>query len=46
MSKFYITTAIHYVNDDPHIGQERFGRQGDAADWPRGENRVANASSW
>jgi methionyl-tRNA synthetase len=20
MSKFYITTAIHYVNDDPHIG--------------------------
>jgi methionyl-tRNA synthetase len=20
MSKFYLTTAIHYVNDDPHIG--------------------------
>ena len=20
MPKFYITTAIHYVNDDPHIG--------------------------
>jgi methionyl-tRNA synthetase len=20
MSKFYVTTAIHYVNDDPHIG--------------------------
>ncbi|HEY3052686.1 MAG TPA: class I tRNA ligase family protein [Thermoanaerobaculia bacterium] len=20
MSKSYITTAIHYVNDDPHIG--------------------------
>ncbi|HEX2120480.1 MAG TPA: class I tRNA ligase family protein, partial [Thermoanaerobaculia bacterium] len=20
MTKFYITTAIHYVNDDPHIG--------------------------
>ncbi|HEX7831867.1 MAG TPA: class I tRNA ligase family protein, partial [Thermoanaerobaculia bacterium] len=20
MTKFYISTAIHYVNDDPHIG--------------------------
>src|SRR5688500_19985454 len=20
MPKFYVTTAIHYVNDDPHIG--------------------------